>query len=94
MGHGGAIRFSGRPPDPIRSLASNGVTPLLLSMFESYRRFQGSFASSKKQAELLRILLWNCAVDGVGLHSAFRKPFDLISRRVKTEELVGLRGHF
>jgi site-specific DNA recombinase len=42
-----------------------------------------------EKAQLLRKLLWNCATDGVSLYPTYRKPFDLIAKRVKTEEWSG-----
>ena len=42
-----------------------------------------------EQAELLRCVLWNCAIDGVNLYPAYRKPFDLIAKRAKNEEWSG-----
>jgi hypothetical protein len=42
-----------------------------------------------EQAKLLRIVLSNCSVDAVNLHPTYRKPFDLILKRVKTEEWSG-----
>ena len=42
-----------------------------------------------EQAELLRNVLLNCAIDGVSLYPTYRKPFDLIAKRVKNEEWSG-----
>ena len=42
-----------------------------------------------KQAELLRNVLLNCAIDGVSLYPTYRKPFDLIAKRVKNKEWSG-----
>ena len=42
-----------------------------------------------EQAELLRKVLLNCAIDGVSLYPTYRKPFDLIAKRVKSEEWSG-----
>jgi site-specific DNA recombinase len=42
-----------------------------------------------EQAELLKTLLLNCAIDDVSLYPTYRKPFDLIAKRVKTEEWSG-----
>ena len=42
-----------------------------------------------EQAELLRKVLLNCSIDGVSLTPTYRKPFDLICKRVKTEEWSG-----
>jgi DNA invertase Pin-like site-specific DNA recombinase len=42
-----------------------------------------------EQAELLRNMLWNCAIDGVNLYPLYKKPFDLIAKRAKNEEWSG-----
>ena len=39
-----------------------------------------------EKAKLLRIVLSNCSVDAVNVYPTYRKPFDLIFQRVKTEE--------
>jgi site-specific DNA recombinase len=45
-----------------------------------------------EQAELLQKVVWNCSIDAVSLYPTYRKPFDLIFKRAKNEELVGERG--
>ena len=42
-----------------------------------------------EQAQLLRMVLLNCAVDGVSVHPTYRKPFDLIFQRAKNKEWSG-----
>lgn len=42
-----------------------------------------------EQAELLRKVLLNCKIDSVSLYPTYRKPFDLICKRVKSEEWSG-----
>ena len=42
-----------------------------------------------ERAELLRMVLLNCATDGVSLTPAYRKPFDLIFQRAKNQEWSG-----
>jgi hypothetical protein len=37
------------------------------------------------KAKLLKIVLSNCSIDAVSLHPTYRKPFDLIFKRTKTE---------
>jgi hypothetical protein len=39
-----------------------------------------------EQAELLKSVLLNCAIDDVSLYPTFRKPFDRIVKRAKSEE--------
>lgn len=35
-----------------------------------------------------------CALDGVSLYPTYRKPFDMIAKRVKTEEWSALEDDF
>ena len=39
--------------------------------------------NSEEQAELLRMVLLNCAIDGASVHPTYRKPFDLIFERAR-----------
>src|SRR5712664_2436464 len=39
-----------------------------------------------EKAKLLKMVLSNCRIDAVSLYPAYRKPFDLIFQRTKTEE--------
>ena len=39
-----------------------------------------------ERAKLLKMVLSNCGIDGVSLYPSYRKPFDLIFQRAKTEE--------
>jgi site-specific DNA recombinase len=48
--------------------------------------------NSADRGELLRSVLLDCETDGVSFDPTYRKPFDLISKRAKTEELVGAIG--
>ena len=43
----------------------------------------------QEQAQLLRIVLLNCAIDVATVHPTYRKPFDLIFSRAKNEEWSG-----
>ena len=43
----------------------------------------------EEQAQLLRMVLLNCAVDGTTIQPTYRKPFDLIFERGKNEEWSG-----
>ena len=45
--------------------------------------------SVTEQAELLRMVVSNCTIDAVSLRIDYRKPFDMIFRRAKTEEWSG-----
>ena len=42
-----------------------------------------------QQAELLRMVLLNCAIDGASVYPTYRKPFDMIFERAKREEWSG-----
>jgi hypothetical protein len=42
-----------------------------------------------EQAELLKKVLLNCSNDAVSLYPTYRKPFDLIFKRAKSEEWSG-----
>ena len=43
----------------------------------------------EEQAQLLKMVLLNCAVDGATVHPTYRKPFDLIFERAKNEDWSG-----
>jgi site-specific DNA recombinase len=45
--------------------------------------------NSEEQAELLRMVLLNCAIDGASVHPTYRKPFDLIFERARNQEWSG-----
>ena len=42
-----------------------------------------------EQAQLLRKVILNCSIDGASLTPTYRKPFDVIFKRAKTEEWSG-----
>jgi len=42
-----------------------------------------------EQAQLLQIVLLNCAIDGASIRPTYKKPFDLIFERAKTEDWSG-----
>jgi site-specific DNA recombinase len=43
----------------------------------------------QEQAQLLRMVLLNCAIDGASVQPTYRKPFDLIFERAKSQEWSG-----
>ena len=45
--------------------------------------------SAEEQAKLLRMVLSNCSVDAVSVRADYRKPFDMIFQRAKSEEWSG-----
>ena len=44
-----------------------------------------------EKAKLLKMVLSNCGIDAVSLYPTYRKPFDLIFQKVKTEEWCARR---
>ena len=50
--------------------------------------------NSAERGELLKSVLLNCATDGVSLWPAYRRPFDLIFQRAKTEDWSALADDF
>ena len=52
-------------------------------------RFLYLTRNAHERAHLLRMVLLNCATDGVTLTPTYRKPFDLIAERAKKEEWSG-----
>jgi site-specific DNA recombinase len=47
--------------------------------------------SPEEKAKLLKMVLSNCAIDAVSVYPVYKKPFDLIFRKAKTEEWRALR---
>ena len=47
--------------------------------------------SCEDKGKLLKIVLSNCSTDGVSLWPVYRKPFDMIFNRAKTEEWCARR---
>jgi len=45
-----------------------------------------------EKAKLLKMVLSNCAIDAVSIYPSYRKPFDLIFQRAKTQEWRARRG--
>ena len=45
--------------------------------------------NSVERGQLLKSVLLNCATDGVSLFPTYRKPFDLIFERARTEDWSG-----
>ena len=43
----------------------------------------------EEQAQLLRMVLLNCAIDGASVQLTYRKPFDLIFERARNQEWSG-----
>lgn len=47
-----------------------------------------------ERAKLLKIVLSNCGIDAASLYPTYRRPFDLIFQRAKTEEWRALEDDF
>jgi site-specific DNA recombinase len=72
--------------NPDRLLTANRILELANKAYSMYL-----CQNVAEQGKLLRMVLSNCATDGVSLYPAYRKPFDLIFDRAKTEEWCALR---
>jgi site-specific DNA recombinase len=48
--------------------------------------------NTAERGELLRSVLLNCSTDGASYCPTYRKPFEVIFERAKTEKLVGATG--
>ena len=53
-------------------------------------RFLYVTRNAHERAQLLKMVLLNCATDGVTLTPTYRKPFDIIFERAKREEWSAL----
>ena len=67
--------------NPDQLLTANRILELANRAYSLYVR-----QNAAQQGKLLAMVLSNCATDGVNLYPAYRKPFDLIFERAKTEE--------
>src|SRR6266496_5376541 len=67
--------------NPDRMLTVNRILELANKAYSLYVRQNAS-----EQGKLLRMVLSNCATNGVTLYPEYRKPFDFIFERAKTEE--------
>ena len=71
---------------PDRLLTANRILELANKAYSLYVS-----QNAAEQGRLLRLVLSNCATDGVSLYPAYRKPFDMIFERAKTEEWCARR---
>jgi site-specific DNA recombinase len=84
---GVALALSGlQTASPDRLLAAHRILELANRAYSLYLRQNAS-----EQGKLLRMVLSNCATDGASLYPQYRKPFDLIFQRARTEEWRALR---
>jgi hypothetical protein len=72
--------------NPDRLLTANRILELANKAYSMYLS-----QNVAEQGKLLRMVLSNCATDGVSLYPAYRKPFDLIFDGAKTGEWCALR---
>jgi site-specific DNA recombinase len=76
-----------RTNSPIRrehSLSAQRIFELATSAYSLYLT-----KNSAEQGQLLKSVLLNCSTDGVTLWPVYRKPFDLIFERAKSENWSG-----
>jgi site-specific DNA recombinase len=66
---------------PDRLLTANRILELANKAYSLYLSQNAS-----EQGKLLKLIVSNCATDGLTLCPQYRKPFDVIFERVKTEE--------
>ncbi len=70
------------------------ATQKLLSVARTFELAQKAHSMYLKQnpteqAELLKLVLLNCAVDAASIYPEYKMPFDIIARRVKNQEWSG-----
>ena len=70
-----------RTPQPERYLNASRILELANTAYSLYVR-----QDHAERAKLLKMVLSNCAIDAVSLYPTYRKPFDLIFQKAKTEE--------
>jgi site-specific DNA recombinase len=78
------ISRSGEPITSAHVLTVQRVFELAKSAYSLYLT-----RNPAEQGELLKSVLLNCSTDGVSLWPVYRKPFDLIFQRAKTEDWSG-----
>jgi site-specific DNA recombinase len=71
-------------PDTGRLLSLQRILELANKAYFLYVRRKPT-----EQAELLKLVLLNCGIDGVSVYPTYRKPFDMICERAKREEWSG-----
>ncbi len=79
-----ALRRLSQPPAADRALTAERIFELANKAHSLYVA-----RNAAEQGQILKMLLLNCATDGVNLWPNYRKPFDLIAQRVKNEEWSG-----
>ncbi|MCI0620233.1 MAG: recombinase family protein [Acidobacteria bacterium] len=69
--------------------SANVLTAERIFELANKARFLYVTRNAPERGQLLRMVLLNCATDGASLWPTYRKPFDLIFHRAKTEEWSG-----
>ncbi len=77
------------PLDPRRLLDAERALELANKAHSLYE-----MQNCDEQGKLLKIVLSNCSTDGVTLWPVYRKPFDVIFNRAKTDEWCALGDDF
>ena len=72
--------------NPDQLLTANRILELANKAYSLYLT-----RNAGEQGKLLRMVLSNCATDGVSLYPEYRKPFDMIFARAKAEEWCARR---
>ena len=72
------------PVAPNRALTAERILELGNKAYSLYLT-----RNAAEQAQLLKMVLLNCATDGANLWPNYRKPFDVIAQRAKNEEWSG-----
>ena len=80
----GAVERLRWPQTPENALSAQRILELANKAYSLY--FTRNHA---ERGQLLKTVLLNCVTDGVTLTPTYRKPFDLIFARAKTEEWSG-----
>jgi len=78
----------------VRVTAGNALTFQRIFELANRAHFLYFSRNSAERGQLLRSVLLNCATDGVSLTPTYRKPFDLIFERAKTEDWSACYGVF
>jgi site-specific DNA recombinase len=76
-----SLRALDQPLDPRRLLDAERALELANQAHSLY-----DIQNCDEQGKLLKIVLSNCSTDGITLWPVYRKPFDMIFSRAKTEE--------
>ena len=76
-----SLRCLNSPCDEHQVLNSTRILELANKAHFLYLR-----QTAVERAKLLRMVVSNCRVDAVSLYPVYKKPFDMIARRAKTEE--------